>query len=92
MDGSATRLNGPARRSEAVGAYYQDWANRPERVRQQSRAEAFAALAARYPADDEAQIFSALYLAGTQSLTDQTYEILEKQFAKHPITRAWRIT
>jgi hypothetical protein len=52
---------------EAVGAYYQDWANRPERVRQQSRAEAFAALAARYPADDEAQIFSALYLAGTQA-------------------------
>jgi hypothetical protein len=76
---------------EAVGAYYQDWANRPERVRQQSRAEAFAALAARYPGDDEAQIFSALYLAGTQSLADQTYgtylkaaEILEKQFAKHP--------
>jgi tetratricopeptide (TPR) repeat protein len=76
---------------EAVGAYYQDWANRPERARQQSRAEAFGALAARYPADDEAQIFYALYLAGTQSLADQTYatylkaaEILEKQFAKHP--------
>jgi tetratricopeptide (TPR) repeat protein len=76
---------------EAVAAYYQDWANRPERARQQSRAEAFGALASRYPDDDEAQIFYALYLAGTQSLADQSYatylkaaEILEKQFAKHP--------
>src|SRR3989454_5576653 len=76
---------------DAVAAYYQDWANRPERDRQQSRAKAFEALAARYPGDDEAQIFSALYLAGTQSLADQSYasylkaaEILEKQFAKHP--------
>ena len=76
---------------DAVGTYYQDWANRPERARQQSRAKAFEALAARYPSDDEAQIFYALYVAGTQSLADQTYasylkaaEILEKQFAKHP--------
>jgi tetratricopeptide (TPR) repeat protein len=76
---------------EAIAAHYQDWANRPERARQQSRAKAFEALAARYPGDDEAQIFYALYLAGTQSLADQTYatylkaaEILEKQFAKYP--------
>lgn len=76
---------------EAVAAYYQDWANRPERARQQSRAQAFEALAARYPEDDEAQIFYALYLAATQSLADQSYatylkaaDILEKQFAKHP--------
>jgi tetratricopeptide (TPR) repeat protein len=76
---------------EAVAAYYQDWANRPERARQQSRAQAFETLAARDPGDDEAQIFYALYLASTQSLADQTYaaylkaaEILEKQFAKHP--------
>jgi tetratricopeptide (TPR) repeat protein len=76
---------------EAVAAYYLDWANRPERVRQQSRAKAFEALAAKYPGDDEAQIFYALYLSGTQSLADQTYatylkaaDILEKQFAKHP--------
>jgi hypothetical protein len=51
---------------EAVAAYYQDWASRPERARQQTRAKAFEALAARYPADDEAQIFHAVYLAGTQ--------------------------
>src|SRR2546423_6565791 len=76
---------------EAVAAYYEDWANRPERTRQANRARAFEALAARYPTDDEAQIFYALYLAGTQSLADQSYktylkaaEILEKQFAKHP--------
>src|SRR6266508_355408 len=76
---------------EAVAAYYEDWANRPERTRQVNRARAFETLAARYPNDDEAQIFHALYLAGTQSLADQSYkayltaaEILEKQFGKHP--------
>ncbi len=76
---------------EAVAAYYEDWANRPERTRQLNRARAFEALAARYPTDDEAQIFYALYLAATQSLADQIYktyltaaETLEKQFAKHP--------
>ena len=76
---------------EAGAAYYEDWANRSERTRQLNRARAFEALAARYPTDDEAQIFYALYLAATQSLADQTYktyltaaETLEKQFAKHP--------
>lgn len=76
---------------EAVAAYYEDWANRPEKTRQLNRSRAFAALAAKYPDDDEAQIFNALYLSATQSLADQTYksylaaaEILEKQFAKHP--------
>ncbi len=76
---------------DAVAAYYDDWANRPEKTRQINRAKAFEALAARYPDDDEAQIFYALYLSGTQSLADQTYKaylaaaaILEKQFAKHP--------
>ncbi len=76
---------------EAVGAYYQDWANRPERARQEARSKAFGTLAAKYPQDDEAQIFHALYLAGTQSQADQTYAaygeaaaILEKQLAKYP--------
>jgi tetratricopeptide (TPR) repeat protein len=76
---------------EAVGAYYEDWANRPERARQQARAKAYEALAARYKEDDEAQIFSALYIAGTQSQADQTYAayakaaaILEPEFAKYP--------
>src|SRR5687768_11235853 len=76
---------------EAVAAYYEDWANRPEKARQLSRSKAFEALAAKYPDDDEAQVFSALYLAGTQSQADQTYAayaravaILEPQFKKHP--------
>jgi len=58
---------------EAVAAYYDDFAGRPERARQLSRAKAYEALAAKYPDDDEAQIFSALYLAGTQLQSDQTY-------------------
>ena len=76
---------------EAVAAYYQDFANRPEKQRQITRARAFEDLARRYPDDDEATIFAALYLAATQSLADQTFgtylaaaEVLEKQFAKHP--------
>ena len=76
---------------EAVAAYYEDFAGRPERARQLSRAKAYEALAAKYPDDDEAQIFYALYLAGTQTASDQTYSaylkaaaILEKQFAKNP--------
>lgn len=76
---------------EAVAAYYEDFANRPERARQLSRAKAFEALAAKYPDDNEAQIFYAVYLAATQVLSDQSYSaylkaagILEKQFAKYP--------
>jgi tetratricopeptide (TPR) repeat protein len=76
---------------EAVASYFEDWANRSERTRLLARDRAFEALAARYPGDDEAQIFYALYHAGTQSLADQTYgsyltaaAVLEKQFAKHP--------
>jgi tetratricopeptide (TPR) repeat protein len=76
---------------EAVAAYYEDFANRPEQARQLARAHAYETLAAKYPDDDEAQIFYALYLAGTQTASDQTYSaylkaagILEKQFAKHP--------
>ena len=76
---------------EAVAAYYADFANRPEQARQRSRAEAFAALATRYPDDDEAQIFAALYLAGTQSQSEQTFAayrraaaVLEPMFARYP--------
>ncbi|HTE16460.1 MAG TPA: hypothetical protein VK642_15415, partial [Burkholderiales bacterium] len=76
---------------EAVAAYYEDWSKRPERARQAARAKAFEELAARYPDDDEARIFSALYIAGTQSQADQTFAaylkaaaILEKMFVKYP--------
>jgi tetratricopeptide (TPR) repeat protein len=76
---------------DAVSAYYDDFANRGERARQVSRADAYKKLAAAYPGDDEAQIFYALYRAGTQTQADQTYAayleaagILEEQFKKHP--------
>jgi tetratricopeptide (TPR) repeat protein len=76
---------------EAVAAYYQDFSTSSERARQESRSRAFEALAARYPDDDEARIFSALYIAGTQSQSDQTFAaylkaagILEKLFVKYP--------
>jgi tetratricopeptide (TPR) repeat protein len=76
---------------DAVGAYYENWENRPEKDRQLTRSKAYEALAAKYPNDDEAQIFNALYIAGTQSQADQTYAaylkaaaVLEQQFKKHP--------
>ena len=76
---------------EAVAAYYKDFPARPERERQVSRAQAYDALAQRYPTDDEAQIFFALYNAGTQTPADQTYAaylksaaILEDEFKKYP--------
>src|SRR6267378_2713284 len=76
---------------EAVAAYWEDYANRNERQRAVARSKAYQALAAKYPKDDEAQIFNALYLVAIQERSDQTYSdslkaaaILEKQFAKHP--------
>jgi tetratricopeptide (TPR) repeat protein len=76
---------------EAVAAYYENFASRSERERQLSRAKAYEALAAKYPQDDEAQIFYALYLAGTQLQSEQTFSaylkaaaILENQFKKYP--------
>jgi tetratricopeptide (TPR) repeat protein len=76
---------------EAVATYYKDFATRPEKERQASRAQAYEALAKLYANDDEAQIFSALYTAGTQTQADQTYAaylkaaaILEQEFKKYP--------
>jgi tetratricopeptide (TPR) repeat protein len=75
----------------AVSAYYDNWEGKPEKDRQLARSKAYEALAAKYPTDDEAQIFNALYIAGTQSQADQTYAaylkaaaILEAQFKKYP--------
>ncbi|MGZ9030703.1 MAG: hypothetical protein ACXW2G_04975 [Burkholderiaceae bacterium] len=76
---------------DAVAAYYKDFAQRSEKERQATRAAAYEALAQRYPTDDEAKIFSALYIAGTQAQADQSYAayrkasaILEEQFVKTP--------
>jgi molecular chaperone GrpE (heat shock protein) len=43
---------------DAVAAYYQDFGTRSERERQVARAQAYEALAKKYPVDDEAQIFA----------------------------------
>jgi len=64
----------------------------PERARQLRARKAYESLAAKYPNDDRAQIFYALYLAGTADgirpdvfrVTSRRPAILEKQFAKHP--------
>jgi len=76
---------------EAVAAYYKDFSTRPERERQIARAKAYEELAQKYSSDDEAQIFYALYLAGTQTQADQTYAaylkaaaVLEQEFRKYP--------
>src|SRR5215469_5209569 len=76
---------------EAIAAYYDHFAERANSARMRSLSDAFEALAARYPDDDETQIFDALYLTASQSLADKTYaralkaaSILEPQFAKHP--------
>ena len=76
---------------EAAAAYWDDFGNRTPRQRAVARSKAYEALAAKYPKDDEAQIFNALYLITIQQASDQTYSdslkaaaILEKQFAKYP--------
>lgn len=76
---------------EAVAQYWQNFGDRPPGARMKSLSNAFEDLAKRYPQDDEAQIFSAIYLTATQAPTDKTFSatlkaaaILEPQFAKHP--------
>jgi tetratricopeptide (TPR) repeat protein len=76
---------------EAIGSYYSQFAERSHAMRMRSLADAFEAMAARYPNDDETQIFAALYLVGTQDPSDKSFArtlkgagILEEQFARHP--------
>ena len=76
---------------EAVAQYWQDFASRPHGARMKTLANAFEQLAKRYPDDDEAQIFSAIYLTATQAPTDLTFAatlkaaaILEPLMVKHP--------
>jgi tetratricopeptide (TPR) repeat protein len=76
---------------EAIAQYYDQYPGRPHTQRTKSLSDAFELVAKRFPEDDEAQIFSAVYLTATQPLTDQTYAtalkaaaILEVQFKKHP--------
>jgi tetratricopeptide (TPR) repeat protein len=76
---------------EAVSAYWKNFRDTPHGARMQALAEAFGALAASYPGDDEAQVFHAIYLTATQSPTDKKFTatlkaaaILEPQFTKQP--------
>jgi tetratricopeptide (TPR) repeat protein len=76
---------------EAIAQYYDQYPSKPHPQRMKALSDAFEQVAKRFPADDEAQIFSAVYLTATQPLTDKTYakalkaaEILEVQFRKHP--------
>jgi tetratricopeptide (TPR) repeat protein len=75
---------------EAIGEYYERFGDRPHGARMKSLANAFEVVAKRFPDDDEAQIFYALYLIASQEKTDKTLAvtlkgagILESQFVKH---------
>ncbi len=76
---------------EAVAQYYERFAERAHGARMKSLSDAFENVARRFPEDDEAQIFSAIYLTATQNPTEQKFAsalkaaaILEVQFKKHP--------
>jgi tetratricopeptide (TPR) repeat protein len=76
---------------EAISEYYDRFSDRPHSARMKSLADAFEVVANRFPKDDEAQIFYAIYLTATQSPNDKTFadtlkaaQILEPQFKKHP--------
>jgi tetratricopeptide (TPR) repeat protein len=76
---------------EAIAEYYDRFNDRGHGARMKSLADAFEVVAKRFPKDDEAQIFYALYLTATQSPTDKTFadtlkaaQILDPQFKKHP--------
>ena len=76
---------------EAISEYWDRFSDRPHGARMKSLADAFEVVANRFPKDDEAQIFYAIYLTATQSPNDKTFadtlkaaQILEPQFKKHP--------
>ncbi len=75
----------------AIASYYDGYPAKSHGVRLKALSDAFEALAARFPDDDEAQLFEAIYLVGTQPPTDKTFArtlkgagILEAQYLKHP--------
>jgi hypothetical protein len=75
----------------AVGKLYSDFAGTPQQARLIAYRDAMADIAAKYPQDQEAQIFYALALAASENPADKTYAdrlhagaILEKLFAQEP--------
>ena len=76
---------------DALSVMYVDYDKIPHRTRVQSYLKAMEALAAKYPDDDEAQIFYAITLNVAASPTDKTYAnqlkgaaILEPIFKRQP--------
>ncbi|HYM76445.1 MAG TPA: hypothetical protein VE377_10755 [Candidatus Dormibacteraeota bacterium] len=75
----------------AVGKLYSDYENTAQRARLIAYRDAMEEVAAKYPADHEAQIFYALAIAASEDPADKTYAgrikagaILEKLFAQEP--------
>ena len=75
----------------ALGVFFKDWETVEHRPRAVAFEKAMGEVAARYPKDDEAQIFHALLLDATALPTDKTYAnqmkaaaILEPLFKKYP--------
>jgi len=76
---------------DALSVFYADYDKTPHGARVQAYLEAMEALAARYPDDDEAQIFYAITLNVAASPNDKTYanqlkgaNILEPIFKRQP--------
>lgn len=76
---------------EAVAQYFGGAPERAHAARMQSLADAVEGVARRFPDDDEAQIFAALYRTVTQDPTEQSFAsalraaaVLEAQSRKHP--------
>ncbi len=76
---------------EAAGSYYSDLLPAHHAARAAAYSQAMAALAARFPADDEVQILYALSLLGTARPTDRSHAnqkraaaILEPIYARQP--------
>lgn len=76
---------------EAVAQYYEHFEESSHGARIKSLSDAFENVTRRFPEDDEAQIFSAIYLRATQDPSEKTFAtalkaaaILEAQFKKYP--------
>ena len=76
---------------EAMAAFFQDYEHVPQRTRTLAYEAAMERLAAKYPDDDEAQIFYALAINEAVDLSDKTYarqlkagKILERMQARLP--------
>lgn len=76
---------------EAVAQYWTNYDSLPHGIRMKALSDAFEQLTKRFPEDDEAQVFSAVYLTATQSPSDPTFAaalkaaaLLEPQMVKHP--------